>query len=144
MTLPFVITLVAVILLIAFLALTVFEKKRGKRVVGKTRVYLDTWVAKYVFILNHVDWSAFFHQTVINGLESLAHRVAHQTLLGVRSVEQFLSRMVAHLRERRVRTLSQPRGRSIRSLRGVRMNVPVAPVEINRGIMVESEDAKEV
>ena len=142
MTTPYAITLSAVILFFLFLTVTSFEKKRGKRVGEQARARLDVWVAKNLFILHHVDWQAFFHETVINGFESLAHRAAHQTLLAVRGVEKFLSRAVATLRERRVQSLSQPRRRTIRSLRGVRLNVPVTPVEITREIMVESGDVK--
>ncbi len=143
MTLAYSTTLFAIGALFIFLALTLFEKKRGVRIAEGMRTKLDAKMIKIAFILHHVDWSAFVRETLINGFESLVHRAVHNLLLFVRTIEKFLSTTVVQLRERRLQSLSKPRGRTIRSLRGVRMRVPVSTVEISTDIMVESKGTTE-
>ncbi len=93
--------LVSLALFVGFLLLTLFEKKRGLRVAGELRNKLDAKVSRALFVLSHVDWSAFLKHLVVTGTQRIAHDVAHATLLAVRTVERLLTRAVKYLRERR-------------------------------------------
>ncbi|MBU1292499.1 hypothetical protein KJ819_00340 [Patescibacteria group bacterium] len=84
-----------------FLLLTVFEKSRGLRVAGRVRNYLDARTSRTLFIVSHVDWSAFIKHLVVSGTERVAHDVAHAVLSVVRTIERLLTRAVKKLRERR-------------------------------------------
>ncbi len=95
--------LIAVSLLLfgGFLLLTAVEKKRGLRVAGKIRNHLDARTSRTLFIVSHVDWSAFIKHLVVSVTERAAHDIAHAVLSVVRTLERLLTRAVKSLRERR-------------------------------------------
>ncbi|MBU2104090.1 hypothetical protein KKD81_01750 [Patescibacteria group bacterium] len=84
-----------------FLILTAFEKKRGLRVAGKLRNSIDARTSRTLFIVSHVDWSAFIKHLVVSVSERVAHDIAHSVLGLVRAAERLLTRAVKSLRERR-------------------------------------------
>jgi len=93
--------IVSIALFAGFLLLTRFEKKRGLRVAGMLRNKLDARTSRAVFIVSHVDWSAFVKHIVVTSAERIAHDIAHATLLIVRTLERLLTRAVKYLREKR-------------------------------------------
>jgi hypothetical protein len=89
------------LLLIGFLITTLIENRKGVRYGTPSRSFLDAHVSKGLFIIKHVDWGSFFKHTIKASLEGFAHEVAHTSLMFVRVVERFLTRMVRKLRIRR-------------------------------------------
>lgn len=99
----------ALILLGGFLVLTALERKRGARVFQSLRAKLDKQVGRVVFIITHVDWSAFIKHVVRTASERVAHDVVHGTLVAVRFLERLLTRAVRALRERQSGARTLPR-----------------------------------
>jgi len=98
-----------------------------------TRARLDGYVIRASFIFAHVDFKAFIREIAIRVGHRVAHDIAHFSLLIVRAVERFLTRVVRYLRTRRaadivphentrefVRTLSDFKGQ----LEDTRPDVP--------------------
>ncbi|CAN5719183.1 hypothetical protein BH11PAT2_BH11PAT2_08330 [soil metagenome] len=95
-------------LLLAFLIFTSFEQRSGKRMFAGRRYVLDTKVQRASFILAHVDWGAFSADVARSSIERAAHDVAHGSLIAVRALERFLTRVVRTLRTRRDVPLPPP------------------------------------
>jgi len=93
--------LIAGLFFFGFLLLTWYERKRGVRFFPGIRYRLDIKVARLTFLVEHVDWGAFTAHLARTTFHTLAHDLAHATLLFVRAVERFLTRAVGALRHRR-------------------------------------------
>lgn len=99
---PYIISiLIASLLLFGFLLVTVFEERRGARFFAASRYKLDAKVARAFFVIDHVDWGAFSAHVTRTTLRTVAHDIAHGSLLAVRAVERFLTRAVRALRAQR-------------------------------------------
>lgn len=97
----FLILAALIALLAAFLALTAYEARSGRRLFAASRYRLDTRVARLEFIAKHVDWGAFSADVARTASLRAAHDLMHGTLLVVRTVERLLTRAVKNLRETR-------------------------------------------
>lgn len=95
-------------LLAGFLALTRYEARRGVRVFESARGRLDKHVVRIEFVLEHVDFEAFFLEESHRIATRVGHDVAHLSLLVVRAVERLLTRVVRYFRSRHI-TESAPR-----------------------------------
>jgi len=93
-------------MLTAFVLLIAVEDRRGIRFLAVRRDHFDARVARASFILQHVDWGAFFNDVARTGFERALHDVAHATLIAVRFVERVLTRTVRSLRMRRLGEVS--------------------------------------
>jgi len=93
--------LLASLLFFGFLLLTWYESRRGTRFFPSSRYRLDAKVARLAFLIDHVDWGAFTAHLTKTSLNTIAHDLAHGTLIAVRAVERFLTRAVYALRRRK-------------------------------------------
>jgi hypothetical protein len=93
--------LVLVLIFAGFLALTAYERARGRRLFAESRASFDARVARAEFVATHVDFAAFVRDTLKNGAERAAHDAAHAVLQAVRWSERQLTRAVRTLRARR-------------------------------------------
>ncbi|HEX8591405.1 MAG TPA: hypothetical protein VF696_01485 [Candidatus Paceibacterota bacterium] len=99
---PYLISILAAsLILFGFLLLTLIEERRGSRFFAGARYKLDAKVSRAFFVIEHVDWGAFMSHVTRTTLRTVAHDVAHGTLLVVRAVERFLTRAVRALRMHR-------------------------------------------
>lgn len=99
---PYLISILAASLLFfGFLSLTLVEARRGARLFARFRYRLDARVSRAQFLFEHIDWGAFTAHLTRTSIETLAHDMAHGTLLLVRSLERGLTRFVRALRMRR-------------------------------------------
>lgn len=83
-----------------FFGLTLVEARTGTRVLDTPRRALDTYVARTIFLVKHVDWTDFFSHLAGVITARIVHDVAHTSLLIVRFVEHELTRVVRYLRDR--------------------------------------------
>ncbi len=97
------------VLLIGFLFLTAQEKKHGVRVFARARAALDTRTATLAHTMQEIDIGAFLWHALRAGVESVVHEAVHVVLLGVRTLERFLTRAARELRFRRAQGESDPR-----------------------------------
>jgi len=94
--------LFSIALAAAFLALTRFERSRGRRVFAPQRERLDHEVTRALFIMEHVDFAAFARDNVRALALSISHDIAHLSLQIVRATERVLTQAVRHLRHRAI------------------------------------------
>lgn len=106
--------LIASTLFFGFLILTVYESRRGVRFFPALRYRFDTRVARMQFLIEHIDWGAFTAHLTRTSLNTIAHDLAHGSLMIVRSAERNLTRAVIALRTR-LETLPSPKGSSLLS-----------------------------
>ena len=92
---------ISLALLAGFFVLTDYETRRGARFFAPQRTRLDEGVERLLFVLTHVDFAAFLSELVRHFAERVAHDIVHFSLLAVRAVERFLTRIVRHLRTER-------------------------------------------
>lgn len=85
-------------LLVGLFVLTGYETRNEVRLFGSRRAQFDAHIERTEFIITHVDFSAFLKELVGNTAKRVVHDVVHFSLLAVRAVERFLTRMVRHLR----------------------------------------------
>lgn len=95
--------LIATLVFFGFLLLTYYESRRGVRFFATARYRLDKRAARAQFLFEHVDWGAFTAHLTKTSLNTVAHDIAHVTLIAVRAVERFLTRAVSALRRNRER-----------------------------------------
>jgi hypothetical protein len=93
--------LVATLLFFGFLLLTLYEGRRGVRFFAGARYKLDMKITRTAFLIEHIDWGAFSAHVTRTSLNTIAHDIAHGTLILVRATERFLTRAVRALRTRR-------------------------------------------
>lgn len=96
----FIITSIAVGLLLLYVVVLVIERKRGKRFFSESRARFDARVSRVLYIIKHIDWGAFFGHLFKLSLEKVAHDIVHGTLLMVRTMERTLTKAIRALRER--------------------------------------------
>lgn len=89
------------LLLGGFIVLTRYEASRGTRLLGSRRASFDALVSRAVFVLRHVDWSAFIADTFKALTTRVVHDIATVTLRIVRIIERFLTSIVRSLRSAR-------------------------------------------
>jgi len=92
---------ISIALLSGFFVLTECETKRGVRFLAPQRTRLDEIVDRVMFVVTHVDFNSFVRDITRRLVHYMAHEVAHFSLLVVRAVERFLTRIVQHLRAKR-------------------------------------------
>jgi hypothetical protein len=90
----------SLLLLTGFVLWSWLETRSGFRLFGGTRRALDRRVSRTAFVVEHIDWAAFFAHLARSTAERLAHDVVHTTLLVVRATERTLTRLIRTLRER--------------------------------------------
>ena len=96
-------------LLAAFLVVVSIEERSGKRMLAGPRYNLDARVARVAFIVKHVDWGAFSAEIARTSFDRALHDTAHATLIAVRALERFLTRVVRSLRARQDTPVLAPR-----------------------------------
>lgn len=85
-----------------FVAVVAYEQHTNRRLVLSSKRYaFDMKVERASFIIQHVDWGAFFNDLTRSGAERLLHDLAHVTLILVRFIERELTGVVRTLRARR-------------------------------------------
>ncbi len=92
----------ALILLIGFLVLSIYEANRGTRYFEGFRATFDHRVEKTQFVLTHVDLQAFLYDEVRHLSARFGHDIVHLVLQMVRFAERFLTRLVRRLRTKQV------------------------------------------
>lgn len=93
-------TLITGALLMLFFVIVVIERRRGHRYFDTVRRKLDADTSRMFYVLEHVDWPAFFAHITKVSLERIAHDMVHGTLILIRAVEKSLTRAIRVLRER--------------------------------------------
>lgn len=93
-------TIITGVLLLVFVLTLFIERKRGKRFLEPYRARLDRKTARLFYVVQHVDWSAFFSHLFKLTLEKVAHDIVHGSLIVIRSVEKGLTRAIRVLRTR--------------------------------------------
>ncbi|MDO8231682.1 MAG: hypothetical protein Q7T37_00565 [bacterium] len=96
--LVFILTTLA--LLTGFFVLTVYETRRDLRFFGASRGRFDQKIARIEFIVEHVDFGAFFIEEAHRIAVRIGHDAAHLSLLIVRAAERLLTRVVRYFRSR--------------------------------------------
>lgn len=84
--------------LAGFFMLTVYEGRRDLRFFGASRGRFDQKIARIEFIVEHVDFGAFFMEESHRIAVRIGHDVAHLSLLIVRAAERLLTRVVRYFR----------------------------------------------
>ncbi len=92
--------LASLLLLTGFVTWSWLETRQGFRVLAGPRRKLDGKVARAAFVIQHIDWQAFFAHLLRSTVERIAHDVVHMTLILVRATERMLTRNIRTLRER--------------------------------------------
>ena len=92
--------LIALALLIGFVALVEYEVRHDVRVAPRLRTRLDEQVLRAEFLITHVDLAAFIKSEFEAGMHRLGHDTVHLTLRLVRAAERLLTRVVRRLRLR--------------------------------------------
>lgn len=90
--------LTTLVILTGFFMLTVYEGRRGLRFFGASRGRFDQKIARVEFIVEHVDFGAFFMEESHRIAVRIGHDVAHLSLLVVRAAERLLTRAVRYFR----------------------------------------------
>lgn len=101
--------IVVALLLAGFLALTSFERKRGKRLFAGSRDALDARVSHANAVLSAADFGKLAYHGAHVAFDHLVHELTHAVLFVVRVIERFLTRAVRYLRDRRSNAESDPR-----------------------------------
>lgn len=101
----------ALVLFFGFLGMTALERNRGSRFFAPMRANLDAKVSRVAKGLEHVDFSAFLWHLARDVGGKLVHDVAHISLIVVRSLERFLTRIVRYLRGKVPAPATPPEGK---------------------------------
>lgn len=96
--------LLAIALLVGFVALTAYETEHGTRFFEAQRAQLDRHVERIVFIIEHVDFAAFLRDEVRHFAHRVGHAIVHLSLQAVRAAERLLTRLVRSFRAREATT----------------------------------------
>ena len=91
---------VSLALLVGFFALSEYETKHSIRFLARERALFDEKVSRVEFVLTHVDFASFIRDVTVSTAHRIAHSTVHFSLLVVRTVERFLTRIVFSLRTR--------------------------------------------
>ncbi|MCI0597721.1 hypothetical protein L0Y34_01465 [Candidatus Parcubacteria bacterium] len=93
--------LVVAVLLVWFLYLTAWEKKREVRVCSRARSALDRKVSYVVHKVQSGEAGTAFKREARALAEYLGHEITHVALAGVRVIERLLTRAMRYFRGRR-------------------------------------------
>jgi hypothetical protein len=92
--------LIALALLVGFVALTAYEERRGVRLFAQARSGLDARIARIAYVLAHVDLQAFVREELRRTAKRLGHFLVALSLRAVRTIERLLTRLIMYLRTR--------------------------------------------
>lgn len=87
-------------ILLGFVLILAIERGRGVRFFPITRKRLDARVARLFYIVEHVDWGAFFSHVLKLTIDKIAHDIVHGTLIVIRGIEKYLTKAIRLLRSR--------------------------------------------
>ncbi len=104
-------TSITLALVLLFVVILIIERSREQKFFPKTRARLDARVERALYILEHIDWGAFFGHVLKLSLEKIAHDIVHGVLLLVRTIERGLTRAIRVLRERLAYRSDSPEAR---------------------------------
>lgn len=90
--------LLALTLLVGYIAVLVYEARRGTRFLEVRRARLDDMAGKAAFIVRHVDFASFAREELTRLARKAGHDLAHLTLVSVRALERLLTQLVRRLR----------------------------------------------
>ena len=90
--------ILALALLVGFVFVTRYEVSHAGRFFEKSRARFDARIEHALFILAHVDLSAFIREEVLRMSRYFGHATAHLSLQLVRAAERLLTRTVRRLR----------------------------------------------
>lgn len=93
-------TIITFAVVLLFVAVLLVERTRQRRFFPTVRARFDARVERTVYIIEHIDWGAFFGHVLKLSLEKIAHDIVHGILLMVRTIERSLTRAIRVLRER--------------------------------------------
>ncbi len=92
--------LTTLVFLVGFFILVGYESRRGVRFFEPSRKRFDRHVARVEFVIEHVDFGAFFIEESHRIAARIGHDSAHVSLLVVRATERLLTRVVRYFRSR--------------------------------------------
>lgn len=95
-----ILNLVALTLILGFLALTSYEERRGVRVFAARRAALDERISRLTYVLSHIDFAAFLREESRRIAKQISHIAVAVTLRAVRALERLLTRLIVYLRTR--------------------------------------------
>lgn len=120
-------------LFVGFLVLTEQERTRGVRVFAKRRDELDARVARFSFIITHVDFKSFAREEAARLLHAASHLAAHLSLRAVRATERALTRLVRHLRTKQAAEMPAQETRDfVKQLSAFKGELKDSPPEIEK------------
>ena len=90
--------IVTIAMLVGFLALTDYEKRRGVRLYALYRDRLDRIVARTEFIMENVNLGEFLRDEVRHFVGRVGHDAVHFSLVVVRAAERVLTNLIRRLR----------------------------------------------
>lgn len=90
--------IVAIGLLLGFVALSDYETRRGARFFAQSRALLDRRVEQIGFIVTHVDFGSFVRSETLRIGGIIGHDIVHFSLQTVRITERLLTRLVRYFR----------------------------------------------
>src|SRR3989344_3835844 len=90
--------IVTIAMLVGFLALTDYEKRRGVRLYALYRDRLDRIVARTEFIMENVNLGEFLRDEVRHFAGRIGHDAVHFSLVVVRAAERVLTNLIRRLR----------------------------------------------
>ena len=132
---PYLITILIIALLFfGFLLMTMYEQSRGQRLLASLRYRLDRKVERALFVVEHVDWGAFTAHLTRTAFTTLAHDIAHGSLVAVRATERTLTRAVRSLRSSRDNAGQLPTGPTFTE------SLPESPDEASGSPAMDSND----
>jgi hypothetical protein len=93
-------TVITFAVVLLFVVVLIVERTRERKFFPTIRARFDARVERAIYIVEHIDWGAFFGHVLKLSLEKIAHDIVHGVLLMVRTVERSLTRAIRVLRER--------------------------------------------
>ena len=85
---------VSLALFLSFLGLTAVEVRRGTRLFLPVRESIDTFAARLLYVVTHIDLGTFTARVAKDLSSHVVHALAHGSLIGTRFIERTLTRAV--------------------------------------------------
>ncbi|VAW32432.1 hypothetical protein MNBD_CPR01-349 [hydrothermal vent metagenome] len=92
--------LASIALFAGFIGLTQYEIHLGARILPRFRASIDRFATRVSFVIMHVDFAEFIHESIRQIVERFVHDSAQMALRITRYVEMRLSRIVRYFRAR--------------------------------------------
>jgi hypothetical protein len=108
--------LIPLVLLVAFVILTVIERKRGVRVLSNARASLDATASRVAVSARSLEPLAILGRNARRLAGHIIHDIATVALAAVRSSERFLSGLVRRLRSTRTSERTETRSGFLKSI----------------------------